>query len=132
MYIKSYSSADIVFFIMTLAVFILVPLLFYLIGYWKKHGKKVNIPVIVRDQYNGTLNIIDTSPEYDCNENTIKCILNYYSYECYLIDHYTREGNIQAALLHRDFARGIRRSLYYAGVSKKAIDQAERVKVSRL
>lgn len=135
MYTKSYSTADIVFFVMTLAVFIIVPLMFYLLGHWKKQGKKVKVPVVVRDYYNGTLNIIDTSNsenENSSNEKIINCILNYYSYENYLIDFYTRQGNTAAVALHSDLARGIRRALYYSDIDKEAIENAERIKVSRL
>lgn len=59
-------------------------------------------------------------------------ILMYYSYECYLIDYYTRIRETSTAALHRDFARAIRRALVYAGIPKEVITEYEKRKESRL
>lgn len=128
---KEYSNADIWFFVMTLAVFIVVPLMFYIIHGERKKGRKVKVPVVVRDHYNGTLNIIDTEGKE--STEVIDKILRYLSYEATLVRLYS--GNSNTGMV-RDFhyhaQTGIMRALIYAGAPSEEVSKALEREVKRL
>lgn len=60
-------------------------------------------------------------------------MLHYFSYECFLVDYYTKCRAADSLVsLHRNYVTALYRALLYAGVSKDDIEEYENRKEERL